>query len=108
MNATDSYDGNNANVFYVSKDAELVVRDYDNDETTLGDRSVIKGLNSHIQDFDIRNNHSISIGKCVKKVCSHGSEDPELWYNEAKFSIKNSYFENINKLAASLIKQIRN
>ena len=95
MNATDSYDGNNANVFYVSKDAELVVRDYDNDETTLSDRSVIKGLNSHIQDFDNRNNHSISIGNCVKKVCSHGSEDPELWYNEAKFSIKNSYFENI-------------
>ena len=35
MNATDSYSGNNANVFYVSKDAELIIRDFDNDYSTL-------------------------------------------------------------------------
>ena len=46
MNATDSYDGNNANVFYVSKEAELIIRDFDGDEATTEDRSIIKGLNT--------------------------------------------------------------
>ena len=94
MNATDSYDGNNANVLYVNKEAELIIRDYDNDETTTSDRSIIKGINAHAQGFDNRNNHSIIIGHCVKVSCSHGEEDSDLWFNNAKFSVKNSYFEN--------------
>ena len=49
MNATDSYDGNNANVLYVNKEVELIIRDYDNDETTTDDRSIIKGINGHVK-----------------------------------------------------------
>ena len=95
MNATDSYDGNNANVFYVSKEAELIIRDFDDDETTTEDRSIIKGLNTHVMGFDERNNHSIMIGHCVRVACSYNELDPELWYNDARFSIQNSYFENV-------------
>ena len=94
MNATDAYDGNNPNVFYVSKEAELIVRDFDNDETTAEDRSIIKGLNTHVGGVDERNNHSIVIGHCVRVACSYDQLAPDLWYDAARFSIKNSYFEN--------------
>ena len=95
MNATDSYSGNNANVFYVSKDAELIIRDFDNDYSTTGDRSIISGVNKHITNIDNRNNHSIAIGHCVKAQCPGSELNPELWEKEGGIHIANSYFENI-------------
>ena len=105
MNATDSYNGNNANVFYVSKDAELIIRDFDNDYSTNGDRSIISGVNGHITNIDNRNNHSIAIGHCVKAECPGSELNPELWQKEGGIQITNSYFENILCFASSLFEK---
>ncbi|MEC7135047.1 MAG: right-handed parallel beta-helix repeat-containing protein [Candidatus Thermoplasmatota archaeon] len=100
MNATDTYYGDNANVFYISKEAELVIRDYDNNESTNNDRSVIKGINYHVLGFEERNNHSVVIGHCVKAQCPGNELDPDLWGTESGIRISNSYFENIFALRA--------
>ena len=86
MNATDTYYGDNANVFYISKEAELVIRDYDNNESTNNDRSVIKGINYHVLGFEERNNHSVVIGHCVKAQCPGNSLT--LIYGEKKVELE--------------------
>ena len=52
-------------MFFMLARRLLIIRDFDDDETTTEDRSIIKGLNTHVMGFDERNNHSIMIGHCV-------------------------------------------
>jgi len=94
MNATDEYDGTNANVFFVSKEARLIIRDFDGDKNTLDDRSFVRGDNSHVTNESLVNSHSITIGGCVNSACDNQVGDSDI----SNIVVENSFFENIYAL----------
>jgi len=94
MNATDVYDGANANVFFVSREAQLVVRDFDGDRETEEDRSIIRGDNSHVTNLSLVDSHSVIIGGCVTSSCSNDVGDIDI----SNINIENSFLENIYAL----------
>ena len=93
MNATDVYDGANANVFFVSREAQLVVRDFDGDRETEEDRSIIRGDNSHVTNISLVDSHSVIIGGCVTSSCSNdGSKKDAPAFLEERFSVGRTFF----------------
>ncbi len=94
MNATDEYDGTNSNVFFVSKDARLIIRDYDGDKNTLDDQSFVRGDNSHVTNESLVNSHSVTIGGCVSSACNNQVGDIDI----SNIVVENSFFENIYAL----------
>ena len=94
MNATDVYDGVNANVFFVSWEAQLIVRDFDGDRETEEDRSIIRGDNSHVTNLSLVDSHSVIIGGCVTSSCSNDVGDIDI----SNINIENSFLENIYAL----------
>ncbi len=94
MNATGEAGQGDANVFYVDKNALLIIRDFDGDKETTFDQSIVRGDNSHVTNKSLQNSYSISIGSCVSSSCSNDVGNIDY----SNILIENSFFENIYAL----------